>query len=238
MLRAYSSLDIRGRDRKSRLRSPILNKRVQLKVGSPTLQFQLEFRTRDTLKLSGLPSDPCSSCALRLGSLGSCNKCHVLGVGVIYNPLHVQHGAPKARQINNGELQQAASEGSNLEIRVAAPSRLTIDFIWSTYTRHHAINLQGRFTDACSPTKGPTVSGLPPTSGTDLQLFFHWFPYLRQAAAFLYKSCDSAAYSRGQSDGGSAPCAIWPINTPPLWFCAPQSDVCVHYPLVNKGVKT
>lgn len=106
-------------------------------------------------------------------------------------------------QINNRELQQAASEGSSLEIRVAAPSRLTIDFIWSTYTSHHAINLQGRFTDACSPTKGPTVSGLPPTSQADLQLFFHWFPYLSQVAAFMYKSCCSAAYSMEQSDGGS-----------------------------------
>lgn len=104
-------------------------------------------------------------------------------------------------QINNRELQQAASKGSSLEIRVAAPSRLTIDFIWSTYTSHHVINLQGRFTDACSPTKGPMVSGLPPTSRADLQLFY-WFPYLRQAAAFLYKSCFSAAYSMEQSDVG------------------------------------
>lgn len=106
-------------------------------------------------------------------------------------------------RINNRELQQAASEGSSLEIRVAAPSRLTIDFIWSTYTSHHAINLHGRFTDACSPTKGPTVSGLLPTSRADLQLFFHWFSYLSQAAAFLYKSCCSAAYSMEQRDGGS-----------------------------------
>lgn len=68
-------------------------------------------------------------CAAPLISHMSCNKCQALGVGVIYNPLHVQHGVPEAGQINNRELQQAAFEGSSLEIRGAAPSRLTIDFI-------------------------------------------------------------------------------------------------------------
>lgn len=159
-------------------------------------------------------------------------------MGVIYNLLHVRHGTPQAGKIYNRKLQQAASEGSSREIRVAAPSRVTIDFIWSTYTSHHAINLQRRFADACSPTKGPKVSGLPPTSCADLQLLLHWFPYLSQAAALLYQSRHSAAYSKEQSDGGSTPCVMWPINAPHLWFCAPNSDVCVRYLLVNKAVGT
>lgn len=190
------------------------------------------FRTRSLLHptLPGVSSNLCSSCAPHFGSPGGAAiNVRVLGVGVIYNPLHVRHSAPQARKINNRKLQQAVSEGSSTEIRVAAPSRLTIDFIWSTYTSHHAINLQQRFTNACSPTKGPTVPGLPPTSCVDLQLLLHWFPYLSQAAALLYKSRHSAAYSKEQSDGGSTPSVMWPINAPHLWFCAPHGDVCVHY---------
>lgn len=205
-----------------------LHRKSHLRI--PTLQLQLELRTQAVIRstLPGFSSNFCSSCALHLSSpRGAVINVSVLGVGVIYSTLHVQHRAPQAGKINNRKLQQAASEESSLEIRVPAPSRLTIDFIWSIYTSHHAINPQGRFADACSPTKGPTVSGLPPTTCADLQLLLHWFPYLSQAAALLCKSCHSAAYSKEQSDGGSTPCVMWPINAPHLWFlCTSQWCLC------------
>lgn len=220
--------------------APLRAVQVQPKVVLPSLCLQLvQEQIPVTSDTSWVFFRPLSSWAPHFGSPGGAAiNVSVLGVGVIYNPLHGRHGAPQARKINNRKLQQAASEGSSMEIRLAAPSRLTIDFIWSTYTSHHAINLQQRFTNACSPTKGPTVSGLPPTSCADLQLLLHWFPYLSQAAALLFKSCHSAAYSKKQRDGGSTLCVTWPINAPHLWFCVPHGDVCVHYLLVNKAVGT